>query len=228
MTHLACMDANFVARQADYWGARVDATRAFFKPEDTFELHFDELLTEVKAMGFTGFDLWTEFLNPSWASDEQIHMAKDLLEHLRLSVPSLAGWFGETRADFKSNCKLAKTLGTPVLGGGTGLLQGNPTLFEALLKDYDLQLGYENHPEKTPTELIGKIHGGSEHIGVTLDTGWFGTHAYNAAKAIKELEPHLVYIHFKDVKAAGNHETCRPGAGVVPLKKCCRASPNRA
>ena len=49
-------------------------------------------------------------------------------------------------------------------------------LLEELLKDYDLRFGYENHPEKTPDELMKRIHGGGERVSVTLDTGWFGTH----------------------------------------------------
>ena len=224
---LSFMGANFVARQANYglgkgWGEGVNTTRAFFEPPETFEARFDALLDEVTALGFGAFDLWTELLNPSWASDEQVRTAKDLLEHRRLTVPSLAGWFGKTRAEFEAVCDLAKTLGAPVLGGSTALLRDDPEALEDILEHYDLRFGYENHPEQTPTELLERIHGGGGRIGVTLDTGWFGTHGYDAADAIRELGPHLVHVHFKDVLEAGKHETCRFGAGVVPLEACAK------
>lgn len=71
--------------------------------------------------------------------------------------------------------------------------------------------------------MLERIHGGGKRIGVTLDTGWFGTHGYDAAQAIRDLAPQLVYVHFKDVKEACTHETCRFGAGVVPLEACAAA-----
>ena len=228
MNELSFMGANFVARQADYrltdgWGEGVRTTRAFFEPPETFEARFDALLSEVTALGFGAFDLWTELLKPAWASDEQIRTAKVLIEHHHLTVSSLAGGFGSTRAEFEANCELAKTLGAPVLGGNTALLKDDPEMLGDMLEHYDLRFGYENHPEKTPAELIKRIHGGDERIGVTLDTGWFGTHGYNAADAIQELAPHLFYVHLKDVKERGKHETCSFGAGVVPLEACVAA-----
>ena len=228
MNKLSFMGANFVARSANYrlskgWGEGVDTTRAFFKPPETFEARFDALLNEVTVLGFGAFDVWTELLHPSWATDEQVRTAKALLEHHRLTVPSLAGGFGNTRAEFEASCRLAKTLGAPILGGSTALLQDDPELLEDLLEHYDLRFGYENHPEKTPAEVLKRIHGGSERIGITLDTGWFGTHGYDAAQAIRDLAPQLVYVHFKDVLEVGKHETCRFGAGVVPLEACLKA-----
>ncbi len=228
MTKLSFMGANFVARAANYrlsegWGEGVATTRAFFEPPETFEARFNALLNEVTALGFGAFDLWTELLNPSWATDEQVRTAKNLLEHHRLTVPSLAGGFGETRAEFEAVCKLAKTLGAPILGGNTALLKDDPELLEDVLEHFDLRFGYENHPEKTPAEVLKRIHGGGKRVGVTLDTGWFGTHGYDAAEAVKELAPYLVYVHLKDVKKAGKHETCRFGAGVVPLQACVTA-----
>ena len=54
------------------------------------------------------------------------------------------------------------------------------------LKEYGLKLGIENHPEKNPGELLAKIgDGGEGTIGAAVDTGWFGTHSYDAAKALE-------------------------------------------
>ncbi len=70
-------------------------------------------------------------------------------------------------------------------------------------------------------EQIGTDHDGV--IGATVDTGWFGTQGYDAAQAIRELGDNVFYVHLKDVRAAGAHDTCAYGDGVVPIEECVRA-----
>jgi sugar phosphate isomerase/epimerase len=94
----------------------------------------------------------------------------------------------------------------------------------ATLQKYDLKLGLENHPEKTPQEMLAKIgDGGAGRIGTAVDTGWYGTQGYDAAQAIERLGRHIVHVHLKDVLAPGGHQTCRFGQGCVPLEACVRA-----
>src|SRR5690606_27443983 len=57
-------------------------------------------------------------------------------------------------------------------------------------------------------------------IGATVDTGWIGTHGTDAVQALEQLAPRLFHIHLKDVLAAGGHDTCRYGRGVVPVRAC--------
>ncbi|MCX6046810.1 MAG: TIM barrel protein [Chloroflexi bacterium] len=88
-------------------------------------------------------------------------------------------------------------------------------------KAYGVRLGIENHPEKTPQELLEKIGDGADgFIGAAVDTGWFGTQGFDAMFALIELRNHLVYIHLKDVLAPGAHVTCRYGQGCVPIQRC--------
>jgi L-ribulose-5-phosphate 3-epimerase len=85
-------------------------------------------------------------------------------------------------------------------------------------------LGLENHPQKTSGELLGEIgtdHGGL--IGATVDTGWFGTQGMDAAQAIRELGSNVFYVHLKDIRAAGAHDTCALGDGIVPVRECLAA-----
>ncbi|MCA1553598.1 MAG: sugar phosphate isomerase/epimerase, partial [Chloroflexi bacterium] len=84
-----------------------------------------------------------------------------------------------------------------------------------------VKLGVENHPEKTPDALLRKMGEDDEDvIGATVDTGWFGTQSYDAARAIEELGERLVLAHLKDVREVGTHHTCRYGDGIVPLRAC--------
>jgi L-ribulose-5-phosphate 3-epimerase len=64
--------------------------------------------------------------------------------------------------------------------------------------------------------------GGDGRIGVCIDTGWFGTQGYDAARAIVELKDVLVHVHMKDVLAAGAHDNFAFGKGVVPIEACVR------
>jgi L-ribulose-5-phosphate 3-epimerase len=92
-----------------------------------------------------------------------------------------------------------------------------------VLAKYGVRLGVENHPERTPAELLAKIEAGGELFGATVDTGWWGTHGYDAARALAELGDHVLHVHLKDVLALDEpHESCRWGEGVVPVEECVR------
>ena len=60
-------------------------------------------------------------------------------------------------------------------------------------------------------------------LGVTVETGWFVSQAYPADEAIRELGSRVMHVHLKDVRAAGAHETCGYGQGVVPVRGCVDA-----
>ena len=94
----------------------------------------------------------------------------------------------------------------------------------AILEKYDLRYGLENHPEKTPAELLAKVADiPSDRVGVTVDTGWFATQGYDAARAIRELGERVEYIHLKDVLAEGAHDTCALGEGILDVAACLQA-----
>jgi sugar phosphate isomerase/epimerase len=123
--------------------------------------------------------------------------------------------------EFEATCKLAVAVGTDLLGGSTSVLDVDRARAVALLHQYDLRLGLENHPEKTPAAMLDKIgDGGDGRIGTALDTGWYGTQGYDAAQAILDLQDHLFHVHLKDVRQVGAHETCRYGEGIVPVEAC--------
>jgi sugar phosphate isomerase/epimerase len=223
------MSANYVARVLNYqmiagWREGDQATNDHFCPIETFGLHFEQILMDVRAMGFTMLDIWQAHLNWGWATAEHIAVARELLARHRFQVASLAGDFGTTPTEFERSCQLAHALGIRLLGGSTPLAdQNRPFVVETLTK-YDLILGLENQAEKTPTDLLAKIDGGGNgRIGTTVDTGWYGSHGYNAAQAIRQLGSAVVHVHLKDVVAVGSRQTCRFGRGIVPLKDCVQA-----
>ena len=225
---LSFMSANYVARQVGYdmtggWGQGDRATSEHFAPLATFRARFAEIVSDVRTLGFEAMDVWTSHLSPSWATSAHLDLAKEVLAEHEVSVPSLGGWFGSTAEEFEATCRIAEALGARVLGGSTSLLdKDRPRLIEGL-EAAGLVLGVENHPEKDPDALRARLGAPHERIGVAVDTGWFGTQGYDAAVALEELADVLQYVHLKDVRAAGSHDTCRFGEGVVPLERCVRA-----
>ena len=223
--------ANFVARETGWhmtggWGQGNDAAEAYFRPIATFEQRFSEVVAEVRRLGFTGMDLWTAHLHYSWATPEHIATAKKVLAEYDVSVPTIAGSFGSTREQFRSACQLAHDLGASVLAGidSGRMAETDRDYVTGTLREFDLRVGLENHPERTSAEMIEHI--GAEpggRIGTAVDTGWYGTQGYDAAQAIRELDAHVVAVHLKDIRAQGEHDTCRFGDGIVPVQDCVRA-----
>lgn len=259
MNAISFMSANFVARELHYkmpggWGQGDKATNDWFSPLGTFHDRFDAMLAEVAALGFDAIDLWCAHLNFMWATPEHIAIARALLAKHKLRVVSYAGGFGNNVAEFRAACRLCAALNIPILGGGTGLLkpdrpgdnirqlgshntglnQADRSALVATLREFGLVFGYENHPEKSPTEILAKIgETDSDVIGVTVDTGWFGTQNFDGVAALRELAPRLKHIHLKDVKARRpaptgfqmidmGHETCRLGTGIVGIEACLK------
>jgi L-ribulose-5-phosphate 3-epimerase len=226
---ISFMSANFVAREADWsiadWAEGDRTVNEAFRPIETYGARFGELLDEAAALGFDRIDLWEGHLSPRWATDEHVGVALAALDERRMAVASLAGWFGSTVEEVDAACRLAVAVGAPVLGGGTQLVDTDPAALARLLEEHGLVFGLENHPERTPAELLERIGPDDRgRIGATVDTGWFGTQGYDAARAIEELGDRVVHVHLKDVRHAGTpHETCGFGDGVVPLRACVDA-----
>jgi sugar phosphate isomerase/epimerase len=228
MMRISFMIANYVARQVGYnmtggWGQGENAASDYFQPIETFAPRFEEYLRDIHAIGFRAIDMWIGVIHPDWATEEHMTQAQELLRKYDMPVYSYAGWIGSTPEYFNRICEISVALGIPVLGGGSSMLVKDRNFVVDTLKRYGLRIGIENHPEKTPDEILAKIgDGGDGTIGTTIDTGWYGTQGYDAAEAIERLAPHLFLVHLKDVRAAGAHETCRYGEGVVPIERCVR------
>jgi L-ribulose-5-phosphate 3-epimerase len=119
------------------------------------------------------------------------------------------------------SCELALAVGTSTIGGGCS---GEAAALAHVLRDYGVTLAIENHPERTPAELLARIEAADGTMAATVDTGWWGTQGYDAAAAIEELGEHVAHVHLKDVFREGEpHETCRWGEGIVDVEACVQA-----
>jgi L-ribulose-5-phosphate 3-epimerase len=232
VTTIAFNGASLVGRELGYegfagvgiWMEADAATQARFRPLETFRERFSEVVDHVAGLGFRALDLWPAHLNPSWATPQHITSARELLAARGVEVASIGGRPGETREEFDRMCRLAEAIGTHVIAGMSALPLAEPDWVAERLARGDLVFGYENHPERTPEEVLERIPAdASGRIGITVDTGWWGTQGYDAARAIEELGDRVVYVHLKDVRAQGAHVTCTLGEGIVPVERCVAA-----
>jgi sugar phosphate isomerase/epimerase len=219
---IAFMTANYVARETGYamqgWGHGDRETQAAFAPLPTYRERLRELLAGIRALGFDTIDLWGAHLGPDWATDEHVSVAVDELGRSGLGVSTYATWIGPSNVERSS--EIARGLGTSVIGGG---FSGEVEELVPILRRHGVVLAVENHPEKTPAEVLEKIGRGEGTLAATVDTGWWGTQGYDAAQAIRELAGDVAHVHLKDVRAVGEpHDTCRWGEGVVDIEACVR------
>jgi sugar phosphate isomerase/epimerase len=225
---LSFMSANYVGTElgygaADDWGPFDQATNEAFAPIETFAARFEALLSTIARAGYDALDLWTAHLNWRWATPEHVRIARSALEEHELQVVSLAGSFGDTATDLESACRLANALDVDLLGGMGDVLRRDLHGAEAVLREHGVRLGYENHPETTPDQVLGLIGDAADVLGATVDTGWWATHEYDPVDALRELRERLFHVHLKDVERPGAHVTCLHGSGCVDIDGCVEA-----
>jgi L-ribulose-5-phosphate 3-epimerase len=220
---IAFTTANFVARETGWamhgWRHGDRATQERFLALETYGERLDEILASARALGFDTVDLWGAHLGASWATDEHLSIARDALNRHGLRVATYATWVDA--ANVGRACELARGLGTSVIGAG---FSGEPDELGPVLREHGVRLAVENHPERSPSEVLAKIVRGGGSFGTTVDTGWWGTHGYDPVQAIEELAEHVLHVHLKDVRTVGEpHDTCPWGEGVVDIEACVRA-----
>ncbi|HUQ22323.1 MAG TPA: sugar phosphate isomerase/epimerase [Gaiellaceae bacterium] len=217
------MTANFVARETGWamhgWGHGDRETNEAFAPVEAYGERFDALLRDVRTLGFEAIDLWGAHLNPDWATAEHEALAREALARRGVRVATYGTWVGP--GNVARSCELARAVGTDVIGGG---MSGNAAELAPELREHGVTLAIENHPERTPADVLAKIEAGAGTMAATVDTGWWATQGYDPAQAIVELGEHVRHVHLKDVLHEGEpHETCPWGEGIVDVEACVRA-----
>jgi sugar phosphate isomerase/epimerase len=219
------MSANYVARElgygaADEWSPFDDATNAAFEPIETFPARFDELLATIAGLGFDVIDLWFGHLNWRWATPVHVAHAREALGRHGLRVVSLAGSVGATTDELAAACRLANDLDVDLIAGVGEVVRRDPRGAAAVLRAHGVRFGLENHPEKTPREVLDAIGDDADVLGAAVDTGWWATQSYDPVAAIDELSDRLFHVHLKAVEEPGTHVSCMHGEGCVDIAGC--------
>jgi sugar phosphate isomerase/epimerase len=221
---LSFMTANYVARELGYgaateWSPFDAATNVAFEPLETFATRFDDLLAGITAIGFDTIDLWFGHLNWRWATPDHLAYARAALARRNVRIVSLAGSVGTTTDELAAACRLATDLDVDLIAGVGEVVHRNREGAAAVLRTHGVRFGLENHPERTPSEVLAAI-GESDVLGAAVDTGWWATQGYDPTAAIGELAHRLFHVHLKDVVAPGTHVTCMHGDGCADIARC--------
>ena len=230
MNRISYNCSNLVGAQCGYsaqseWDACVEAVNEYYRPLATFAARFEKMILDIRALGFDALDIWLPGqLNFRWAMPEHLKLARALLDKHRMAVTSIGGDFGETKEEFIASCKLAVAVGTDLLSGTTPVVYSDRAFTVRALREYNLRLAIENHPERSSREMLDRVGDGAEgRIGTTVDTGWYATQHYDVVRAIEELDRHILHVHLKNVLDGEEHLNVGYGQGIVPMEQCVYA-----
>lgn len=102
-------------------------------------------------------------------------------------------------------------------------------LIEKLVKEYDVAVGYHNHPRKDkdpnykvwdPEYVAGLVKDRDPRIGAAVDTGHWCTSKLEPLTCLKLLKGRIISAHLKDKKAMGWSHDVPYGEGVADIKAC--------
>ena len=222
---LSFMSANYVAKElgygaADEWGPFDAATNAAFEPLESFASRFDDLLETITGIGFDTIDLWFGHLNWRWATPDHVACAREALARRNVRIVSLAGSIGATTDDLTAACRLANDLDVDLIAGVGAVVHRDREGAAAVLREHGVRFGLENHPERTPREVLAAIGDEADVLGAAVDTGWWATQSYDPVGAIGELSDRLFHVHLKDVEAPSTHISCMHGDGCANVAGC--------
>jgi sugar phosphate isomerase/epimerase len=214
--HVAFNTANLVARVSGYrfqLSSWMDQHKKTIAATD--EAAWRAICKEVAAAGFKTVEVWEAHAAPESLDEAKARRWKRVLDESGLTPVAYAGGLRP------ETLRLCQWLGIPHVDGG--LRENTPEKATALCKEHGIRFNIENHPEKSASEILAKIGGGNEWLGVCIDTGWLGTQGVDAPAVIKACTPFVRHTHVKDVKAAGTHETCLLGEGSADVAGCLKA-----
>lgn len=208
--------ANLVARFTNYrfelkhWGEQHQKTVAM-----TDEVAWAAICREIAAAGFSAVEVWEAHAAPESLTRDKAARWNRILDDHGLRPIAYAGSLRQ------ETVQICQWLGIPHIDGGLG--GQTPEQATALCRAEGIRFNLENHPEKSAAEALAKVGGGNDWLGLCVDTGWFGTQAANVPEQTRAAGRFVRHTHIKDVKAAGAHETCLLGEGVVNVAGCLTA-----
>lgn len=214
---IAFNTANLVARVSGYRFHLDDWGRQHARTVEQTDAHaFASICHEIKACGYDAIELWVAHCDPSAVSRDGVRERKRIARDAGLHVMGVAGIYTRQTLD------VAEAFGCESINGG--LWGTDLKAVRSLVRSSNVAYNYENHAEQTAEQILSKIDGGDERIGVALDTGWIGTSMTEDAPTVcRRLGPLIRHVHVKDVATRGKHDTCPIGTGIVDLEGAIRA-----
>ncbi|MCX6914310.1 MAG: sugar phosphate isomerase/epimerase [Verrucomicrobia bacterium] len=210
---VAFVTANLVAQISGYkfelahWGEQHKQTVAA-----TDAAAWRSVGKEIYATGFRAIEIWEAHAAPEAMNRERGATWKAIMDEQGLKAIGYGGILS------RKTLEICQWLGIPQLNGWIG--DNTPEQATAMCREMGVHFNLENHPQKSAGELLKIVGGGNEWLGICIDAGWLGTQGVSAPEVIRACGPLVRHVHLKDVKAAGAHQTCLLGEGVVQVAAC--------
>jgi hypothetical protein len=174
--------ANLVARvtgyrfQLSHWMEQHEKTAAA-----TDEAAWRAICKEIAATGFKAVEVWEAHAAPGSLDEAKARTWKRILEDNGLTPVAYAGGLRP------ETLRICQWLGIPHVDGG--LRENTPEQATALCREHGVRFNIENHPEKSASEILAKIGGGNDWLGVCIDTGWLASRGAPGAATIEACAP---------------------------------------
>ena len=224
---LSFMSANYVASElgygaADEWGPFDEATNAAFEPLETFaeplrrgarddrrrRLRRDRPLVRRTSTG-AGRPPSTSRIARE-ALDSPRPSRRLPRRQLRLRRPPSSA----------AACRLANDLDVDLLGGSARSCAAIAPDAAAVLRDHGVRFGLENHPEKTPQEVLERS-ATTPTCSARQSTPAGGRRSRTTrSPRSASSRDRLFHVHLKDVEAPGTHVSCMHGDGCANIAGC--------
>jgi L-ribulose-5-phosphate 3-epimerase len=209
---ISCVTYSYVAEPHDYAAAEHGTAEARV-------LAFaDSVLDRLSGRLLDGIEFWfahvpADVLTPLLAQEIRRRLSAN-----GLASAACGGSVGNPAAD-PDGCEtwfqVTSMLHAPLIAGDV-VSEGLDELAR-LCARYRVRVAYENHPEQDVAEILDRIQGGNEWVGVTLDAGSLAEHGGDPVSAVRQLGDRLMHVHLRDVPAVGSELSVPIGAGIVDV-----------
>lgn len=210
---ISCVTYSYVAEPHDY------SAEAEHGTAEARVLAFVESVVERLDGGLLdGLEFWFAHVPASTLTPLLAREIRRRLSAKDLACAACGGSVGNPAAD-PDGCEMwfqvTSMLHAPLIAGDV-VSEGLDELAR-LCARYRVRVAYENHPEKDVAEILERIKGGNEWVGVTLDTGSLAQHGGDPVLAVRQLGDSLMHVHIRDVPAVGSELSLPIGSGIVDV-----------
>jgi L-ribulose-5-phosphate 3-epimerase len=215
---ISCVSYSYVAEPHDYAAAAGPGTAGPGTPEARVLAFVDSVLERLRGGLLDGLEFWfahvpADILTPLLAREIRRRLAAN-----DLAPAACGGSVGNPAAD-PDGCEtwfqVTSMLHAPLIAGD--VVPDGLDELARLCERYRVRVAYENHPERDVAEILDRIKGGNEWVGVTLDTGSLAEHGGDPVRAVRQLGDRLMHVHMRDVPAVGSELSVPVGSGIVDV-----------
>ncbi len=171
----------------------------------TDEAAWRAICKEIAAAGFKAVEVWEAHAAPEALDEAKARLWKRILDDNGLTPVAYAGGLRP------ETLRICQWLGIPHVDGG--LRENTPEKATALCREHGVRFNIENHPEKSAAEILAKIGGGNEWLGVCIDTGWLGTQGAPGPATIKACAPFVRHVARQGREGGGQARDLPPRRG---------------